>query len=306
MSVAARRNDLKRVTKSLAFTARTGATHWEELSVDDKRALIEAASLVKAVVLTIRFPGGKTRTISVDDLRREVEKEETVLYPRPNTNLWLDPIPPSLRQHAVDALEKKNVEGFFFTAENTSSLDLLVRNFLELKMRGLYEEALLRAWAATRTNNSSWPHRTLRMMFERADRKRLLAAGDPLPGPGPFTLYRGVAGRGAARRIRGLSWTALREMAIWFATRYDHLAAPSICTVTIAADDVLAYVDDRSEEDFILSLRPETKIKVEAIDAVSAKKAREWHDQLNALQLKELVAEGKKRRKRRVRASSRS
>jgi hypothetical protein len=31
-------------------------------------------------------------------------------------------------------------------------------------------------------------------LFIMADKKKLLARGDPLPNSGPFTLYRGVAG----------------------------------------------------------------------------------------------------------------
>jgi hypothetical protein len=43
--------------------------------------------------------------------------------------------------------------------------------------------------------------------------------GDLLPGTGPFTVFRGVSGRGRARRIRGLPWTSSLSQAAWFAAR---------------------------------------------------------------------------------------
>jgi hypothetical protein len=47
---------------------------------------------------------------------------------------------------------------------------------------------LLEAFMGIRTNNHRFPLVDLRDMFARADRERLRRAGDPLPGPGPFTL----------------------------------------------------------------------------------------------------------------------
>jgi hypothetical protein len=89
-------------------------------------------------------------------------------------------------------------------------------------------------------------------MFRVADRARLRAAGDPLPEP-PFTLYRGVAGRGPARRVRGFSWTASRERGPWFADRFTSLLHdPAVYTITVGEESILAYVNERQEEEFIV------------------------------------------------------
>src|SRR5215471_6491506 len=41
----------------------------------------------------------------------------------------------------------------------------------------------------------------MRSLFEAADRSKLREARDPLPNTGPFTSFRGVGGRGSARRV---------------------------------------------------------------------------------------------------------
>jgi hypothetical protein len=89
-------------------------------------------------------------------------------------------------------------------------------------------------------------------MFTRADRTKLRAAGDPLPGAGPFTVYRGVAGRGPARRVRGLSWTDDVEKAAWFAQRLPGLSDPAIYRVIVEGNEVFACNFGRGEREFIV------------------------------------------------------
>jgi hypothetical protein len=179
--------------------------------------------------------------------------------------LWLDPIPAGFRGDAIARLEAGDVLGFLLSADNTSGLDLVAFNFAALQARGLYEQALLEAFISTRVNHHRWPLRTLSRLFGIADRARLRAAGDPLPGPGPFRLYRGVAGRGGARRIRGLSWSLSEEKARWFADRAAlwELADPAVYRVTVEASDVLAYVNSdrvgRGEEEVIVLLPTSAK-----------------------------------------------
>ncbi len=96
-----------------------------------------------------------------------------------------------------------------------------------------------------------------------ADRERLRAAEGPLPGPGPFTVYRGVAGRGRQRNVRGFSWTGTLDLARWFAGRaayvFSRLADPTVFVLTVPVDAVLFYTNDRQEDEYVLdvaSLRP--------------------------------------------------
>jgi hypothetical protein len=95
-----------------------------------------------------------------------------------------------------------------------------------------------------------------------ADRAKLLAAGEPLPGAAPFTLYRGVAGNTSARRVRGIgiSWTGNLETAVWFANRFK-LAKPAVHKAEVEAAQVLAYLGgDGSEDEYIALLPRSTRV----------------------------------------------
>jgi len=174
------------------------------------------------------------------------------------TGLDLSLIHPALRARAVAALDAGNVEHFLIKAEhgNQHHLEIVLHNMLALQERGLYERALLAAWSGCRMNYSGWPTDTLRWMFGQAERDRLRACGEPLPGSGPFTLYRGVAGTGRRRRVRGFSWTDDRNKAAWFAARLPGLADRAIYTTAVTDAAVLAYLDageyGRNEREFII------------------------------------------------------
>jgi hypothetical protein len=176
-------------------------------------------------------------------------------------NLWLDPIPSALQEQAVEALEAGDALGFLCLASNEYSLDLVFGNLTALRERGIYEQALAHAFIATRTNNRRWSTASLQCLFSFSDRSRLLAAGDPLPGNGPFTVYRGVAGRGSGRRVRGFSWTASHEKARWFAARsaWFGLPDPGVFRVTVEQRDVLFYSNQRNEQEYIILLPEKAK-----------------------------------------------
>ena len=166
--------------------------------------------------------------------------------------VWLAPIPPELRDFALRDLDAGKATALF-CAENTHSLDLVSMNVGPLQRRGIYEEALLDALTATRTNNRRYSTLELRYLLGLAERTKLRAAGDPLPHSGPYTVYRGVAGRGAARRVRGVSWTGSLERARWFAQRFG-LADPSVYRATVGEADVLAYSNGRQEDEYVVVL----------------------------------------------------
>ena len=173
-----------------------------------------------------------------------------------------------LKEQAIKAFEDGNASCFLSLAPNTYCLELVVRNAVLLRQRGIFEEALLKAITTTRTNNLTTPLTTLRKLIQFADRSKLLAAGDPLPGSGPFTLYRGVAGRPRDRRVRGISWTGMFVRARWFAQRFGDLEDPAVYKAVVEAPHVAAYVGDyRNEDEFILVLP--RSVKVERINAGS-------------------------------------
>ena len=172
-------------------------------------------------------------------------------------------IPPSLRDKAVADLEAGDVEVFLSCAPSQHALYLVMRNIDFLKERGLYERGLLYAITGAPLNHRHWPLDDLRTLFLAADRDRLRAAGDPLPGRGPFTVFRGVAGNGPARRVRGLSWTASQAWAQWFAERFPdlHLKDPAVFSYVVEEDDVLAYWNRRGEEEFVIIVPPSARLR---------------------------------------------
>jgi len=181
--------------------------------------------------------------------------------------LNLDLIAPSLRVAAVDALKQGDVLGFLIKSErgNTDWLAIVGANASALRERGLYEEVLIHAWEGTRTNHASADPMLLERLFASADKAKLRAAGDPLPGPGPFTLYRGVAGVGARRRHHGMSWTSSFDCAAWFASRYS-LPDPAVLRVEVEERAVHAYLNGRAEEEFIVALPPGKRLPVHTRD----------------------------------------
>lgn len=139
------------------------------------------------------------------------------------------------------------------------SLDEISTNQSLLQARGVYERALLVAFV--RTNHADWPLERLRVLLKSANRTRLRGAGDPLPGPGPFTVYRGVSGADPeARRVRGLSWTASLERAREFAERFQ-LQDPGVYEAIVQEQHVLAYLNWREEEEFIVLLPTDVHLR---------------------------------------------
>jgi len=76
----------------------------------------------------------------------------------------------------------------------------------------------------------------------------------PIPGHGPYVLYRGVAGEPQFRRERGISWTSKLQIAAWFARRSPDLKNPAVYQVTIEKKCVLAYWNEREEDEYLVDL----------------------------------------------------
>src|SRR5437773_4439252 len=84
-----------------------------------------------------------------------------------------------------------------------------------------------------------------------------------------FELYRGVAGIGARRRERGVSWTSSPDCASWFARRCG-LAEPTLLRIQIDARHVLACLVGcefgRREDEFLVLLPPRMRVAVHTRD----------------------------------------
>ena len=169
----------------------------------------------------------------------------------PPNEWWLEPIGSAeLRQDAVVSAESGDAEGFIVYVPEGFRLEVVFRNAQRLRRFKVYEEALVAAFLEPRLNNRN-SYGILGKLFRRADRKRLLEAGDTLPGKGPFTLYRGVAGNGPLRHARGWSWTRNMEIAKRFAVLFD-LPKPTVFTTRVKASDVLVYLRRGGEDEFIV------------------------------------------------------
>jgi hypothetical protein len=192
-------------------------------------------------------------TIQPDKVGQDPKQASRFSNRKMSSPLWLERISEKLRSQAVAAFEKGDLDGFLAMTDNDFWLALVFHNHEALAERRLYERALVHAFIGTRTNNYAWPRDVLDWMFAIADRERLRAAGDALPGQGPFTVYRGVSGIGAARRVRGISWTASEERAWWFARRFFY-ENPAVYRTAINDADILAYSNARDEREFLVRL----------------------------------------------------
>jgi hypothetical protein len=113
---------------------------------------------------------------------------------------------------------------------------------------------LLDALTDPKGNLHWWKPKTLAFLFAQAEPARLRTAGDPLPGSGPFRLFRGVAGTGRHRQVSGRFWTSNLDMARWFARRFPVLPDPAVYTITVPASHIYAYSNERHEDDYIVRL----------------------------------------------------
>jgi len=133
-----------------------------------------------------------------------------------------------------------------------NGIALVFDNYPAFMAWGQYEAALVHALTAPRVNNRhNLP--VLPLLLQLADVAKLRAAGDALPVELPHVVYRGVAGRGAARRVRGYSWTLDLDRAKWFATRLD-LHDPAVFAVEATEETLAFYTDGRNEQECFLVL----------------------------------------------------
>jgi hypothetical protein len=198
---------------------------------------------------------------------------------------------PAFRDQAREAFREGDAGGFVISAKNpATALALVADNIKALQARGIYEECLLRAFTRGRVNHREWSESCLDCLFGIADPTRLRAAGRPLPGPGPFRIYRGVAGIGRARRLRGYSWTGCLDIACWFAARLD-LPSPAVLTAEVETNHVLAYCGT-SEQEFICKPNQWSRVKISSDELrAGSKRHHESTETQNKARLPSVLAE---------------
>jgi hypothetical protein len=161
----------------------------------------------------------------------------------------------------LPALRHRDALRVTTTVAQGEALALVADTWPELKTLGLYEVCLLHALTTGRTSYWHWKLADLHLLVMVADQVRLRAAGEPLPEQPSYVLYRGVAGKGRARHIRGLSWTASLEQAWWFARRWPFLPDPAVYMVHVPAAHVWTYINRRQEDEYVLLLPPRFPVR---------------------------------------------
>jgi len=142
-------------------------------------------------------------------------------------------------------------------ADSNHVLDLVLDNWPVLQKAGLLEEAFVDAWGAQKWGCPNWTPAFCRAILAKLDRAAMLRTGDPLPPGDSFIVYRGVAGIGAKRRVRGYSWSADEGIAKSFAelraNRFG-LPNPAVYSAVIQKEDILTFIDgsNREEREFLL------------------------------------------------------
>jgi hypothetical protein len=154
-----------------------------------------------------------------------------------------------------------------------------------LKWHGLYERYLLSAFRGMCSGDVS--PTDLKAFFAKANPKRLLVAGDPIPVEGKtINLFRGVSGKDEMRNIRGMSWTDDLNIACHFARKWcncrnpevwDWAHDPAVYRMTIPMKDIRCYTDDRGEREYIIDATKLPKLaRIEFRDGEMEIRRRVW------------------------------
>jgi hypothetical protein len=162
-------------------------------------------------------------------------------------------------EQASKALQSGDALEFVRSAQPLDTLWSVFDNMDALKQAGVYEAALIQGYTLPATAGDV-PDSLIELLFGRADRERLLLAGNPLPPGEHFTIYRGVSGFSPNRRNRGWSWSLSKETAEWFANRFGFFGDPAVYQAEIDRREVLAYVNDRQEQEILC--RPKELVRL--------------------------------------------
>jgi hypothetical protein len=177
-------------------------------------------------------------------------------------SMSLNLVPPVLHDRLYQALATHDADTLLTLLPRAHALDFLQFNTEQLGRAGIFEKVLLAAYAGARDIlYSPVSDRELARLLDKANRLLLRAAGNPLPGRGPFTLYRGVDYRGPHRLVRGFSWTPSFEEAQRLAGRDDFDGDPSVYRVEAEDAWVLACLDQGGQHEFLLKLPATAKVQ---------------------------------------------
>ena len=139
----------------------------------------------------------------------------------------------------------------------------ILDNWELLKNKGMYEKAL----ASALTMPSKYHHHIslekLQFLLTIANRATLEAEGDPIPEGESFTLFRGVTGKGAERRLVGISWTSDSDRFEWFTKSSADLENPAVFKAVMPRDAIYFYNNRNKEHEFVCIIPQGVNIECE-------------------------------------------
>jgi len=163
--------------------------------------------------------------------------------------LKLSSIEPICRPAAEIAFENGNAKGFVQAGYSWGSCLTVVRDNVEALLdRGIFESVLVAGYTGGKTNHSHIKTEDIEsMFFTHADPAKLRLAGEALPGPGPFQVFRGVSGES---RISGFSWTS--DIAVSCSFAHSTWGEAAVYKAEISTNEILCYIMERDEFEFIV------------------------------------------------------
>lgn len=156
----------------------------------------------------------------------------------------------NLHELMRDAIRRGHVGLVFNNIDINDALKFACTNARILNEHGILEGVLARAYTDVDRNHSRMDGEEIANVFRLCDRARLRELSDvQLPSNG-ITVFRGVSGEKASRRVNGLSWTLSLDRACWFAT-WQNLPDPAVYRATVRHEQVYFATDKRHEQEIV-------------------------------------------------------
>ena len=137
----------------------------------------------------------------------------------------------------------------------------ILDNWELLKNKDMYEKAFASALTMPRKYDHHLSLETLHFLLTMANKATLEAEGDPIPEEESFTLFRGVTGKGAERRLVGILWTSDSDRAKWFTKSSTDLENPAVFKAVIPRDSIYFYKNRNKEHEFVCIISQGIKIE---------------------------------------------
>ena len=156
----------------------------------------------------------------------------------------------ALRQH-MEVIEKGETFGaMMYHVNKPWRIDILwhCQHYLTLEE---FSEALGIFWTELEYPNAYSIHRLIKM-FKMAEKQKLMDDNEMKvleSLPETVTIYRGLQGKNA--KVRGLSWTVKKEVAVWFAKRFAK--KNKVYTAVVPKKHIFMYCEGRNEEEVVVN-----------------------------------------------------